>query len=147
MEKGFVERAIGRRSNITLFVGTQMLFTRRCHIWSRNCLPFWCTWVYFWGSCCSIFNFKLGFFQLAIVFVLRFTTSDYPLVSSNFSQVSIRVTEDIVLRVAINFHFRLLFLLVICSDNNIYRGGLTFIYCFPITVSVVHFDIMYYRVT
>jgi hypothetical protein len=29
MENGFVERAIGRRSNITLFVGTQMLFTRR----------------------------------------------------------------------------------------------------------------------
>ena len=78
------------------------------------------------------------------MFVLRFTTSDYPLVSQIISQVSSRVTEDIVLRLAINFHFQLLFLLVICSDVNIYRGSLTFTYCFYITVSVVHSDIMHY---
>ena len=112
---------------------------RKCYyIWSRDCLPFWSTWVNFLGSYCSIFSFKCFFYFSVVLFVLRFTTSDYPLVSSNFSQVSSRVTEDIVLRVAINFHFRLLSLLVICSDDNIYRGSLTFTYCFHITVSVVH---------
>ena len=62
--------------------------TRRCHLWSRNWLPFRSTWVhgFQWDSCCSICSFMCS--VLLFVFLLFFI---FPLCCLSFLDLLILI--------------------------------------------------------